>query len=323
MTINKRFRAITLLSTLLPFVILVSGCSRRTSDTNSDLLRSYGKMEFGGYEREYVLLSPTVNVDGDEYPLIVALHGGGGDGERMCSLKGGVQEYAAKEGFFVLCPSGIGRHWNDGREIERWQAHLENIDDVGFLNELIQKIVDEKPVDPARVFVTGISNGGKMSFRLLCEPRGVISAAAVVIASMPADLDCDPSGPIPVLIMNGTEDPLVPWEGGEVVAFRQPLGTVLSTAATVSFWVDNNHCSSVPTKSLIRDVNTSDDSWIEIDQYEDCAGDNFIMFYTVHGGGHTWPGGVQYLPEFLIGRTNRDAHAGALIWEFFEQVPAN
>jgi polyhydroxybutyrate depolymerase len=321
MTVIKRLSVTILFSTLLLFTILLAGCFRKTSDASSELLRVYEKMEFDGRERDYVLLSPVVTDERDDYPLVMALHGGGGDGERMCSLKGGVQEFAVKGGFFVLCPSGIGRHWNDGREIDRWQAHAEKVDDVGFLNELVRRIIDERPVDPARVFVTGISNGGKMSLRLLCEPRGVFSAAAVVIASMPADLNCDPSGPEPVLIINGTEDPLVPWDGGQVAAFGQPLGNVLSTPATVSFWVENNQCSSEPNKSSIRDVNTSDGSWIEKNSYENCAGDNFVFLYTVHGGGHTWPGGVQYLPEFLIGRTNRDAHAGELIWEFFKLVP--
>lgn len=279
-----------------------------------------GQIEHGGRRRSYRLLVPEA-IDTDQtYPLVLALHGGGGDGERMCSLKGGIQELAADERFFVLCPSGVDRHWNDGREIDRWQAHAERIDDVGFLVSLVEMMVKVRPVDPERVYVTGMSNGGKMSFRLACETQGVFAAGAAVIASLPTDLRCEPAGPISIMIMNGTEDPLVPWEGGQVNAFGQPLGGIHSTPDTVAFWIDHNQCDPRPERTRFEDRETSDGSRVSIERYSGCSRGELVEIVTVYGGGHTWPGGIQYLPEFLIGRTNRDVHAGDLIWDFFVRV---
>lgn len=301
-------------------IVFLSACTRGFQPIDTGLEKTSGRIEFQGYEREYFLLSPKDIQQDDVYPLVLALHGGGGDGRRMCALKGGIQELAAWERYFVLCPSGLDRHWNDGRDIDRWRAHAENVDDVGFLLELISRISAQFPVDATRIFVTGMSNGGKMSLRLACEAPEVFRAAAALIASMPAALDCDPPASISIMIMNGTEDPLVPWEGGVVRALGQPLGIVLSTPETVSFWVVRNQCYLEPEISSLPDVEPSDQSWIEIARYSECMDSERVALYTVHGGGHAWPGGVQYLPRILIGRTNKDANTAYLIWEFFESL---
>ncbi|MDF1500806.1 MAG: PHB depolymerase family esterase [Anaerolineales bacterium] len=281
------------------------------------MIKTSGRMEFGGYERSYVLLTPAA-IDPDEtYPLVLALHGGGGSGERMCSLKGGIQELAAQQDLIVACPSGIDKHWNDGRQTNRSRAHAEDIDDVGFLLELVSQLVGQHPVDPGRVYVTGMSNGGMMSLRMACEASAVFRAAAPVISSLPADLDCEPSNPISILIMNGTEDPLVPWEGGEVRAFLRPLGAVLSTPETVRYWVERNRCDPQAIAEWLPDRTMTDESRIEVARYMDCAEGASVALFTVHGAGHTWPGGSQYLPVFLIGATNGDIHAGQAIWDFF------
>ena len=298
----------------------VSACSREITTRAGDLSRIEGELDFGGLKREYVLLVPPDLTLADSYALVLALHGGGGDARRMCSLRGGIQEFAADEKFFVLCPAGVDRHWNDGRAIDRWRAHADDIDDVGFLQNLVSLIIEQHPVDPSRVFVTGMSNGGKMSLRLACEQADIFRASAPVIASMPADLRCEPVEPISILIMNGTADPLVPWQGGHVMAFGRSLGAVWSTPRTMEFWVDQNHCDPEPERSHLPDSTPSDGSSIEIERYSNCQAGVQVTLFSVNGGGHTWPGGAQYLPEFLIGSTNRDAHAGELIWNFFEQV---
>ena len=294
-------------------------CASGKGLADGGITRSTRTLEHAGIERSYVLVAPSDVDPNRSYPLVLALHGGGGDGEGMCSIRGGVQELAGEEGFIVACPSGVENHWNDGREIENWRAHVEDVDDIGFLLVVIQEISTYFPVDPDRVFATGVSNGGKMSLRLACEASEVVNAVAPVIASLPADLDCQPTSPVSVLIMNGTEDPLVPWEGGQVHVFRTNLGEALSTPETVSFWVDHNGCDRTPERSIVEDTVVEDGSWIEIDRYRDCAGETVVVLYTINGGGHTWPGGPQYLPEFLIGSTNRDMHAGDTIWGFFEE----
>jgi polyhydroxybutyrate depolymerase len=309
----------TLLVLVLVMIVGASlACGRTTGKSQTDSILIESVLDHSNLKREYVLVTPVDLEPDKSYPLVLTLHGGGGNGERMCALKRGIQELAGQEDFFVVCPSGIEKHWNDGREIDQWRAHAEDIDDVGFLLHLVTDLIERYPVDASQIFVTGVSNGGKMSLRLACEADELFRAAAAVIASLPADLVCEPSGPISILIMNGTDDPLVPWDGGQVTAFNRELGKAVSTPDTVAFWVRHNECESDPIREDVADLVKSDKSSIQVERYNQCNRGTNVVLYTVFGGGHTWPGGPQYLPEFLIGRTNRDMHAGEAIWEFFE-----
>jgi polyhydroxybutyrate depolymerase len=228
---------------------------------------------------------------------------------------------AEAEGFLVACPEGVENHWNDGRANDRSRAHIEDIDDVGFLLELIERISISHNVDRERIFVTGASNGGMMSLRMACEASDVVAAVGAVIASLPADLKCKPANPISVMLMNGTEDPLVPWDGGQVRFFRQQLGEVLSTPDTVTFWVTANGCDSDAQSVELPDFDPSDDTRIGVDSYSGCDDDVSVILYTVYGGGHTLPGSTQYVPKFIIGRVSEDLHAGEVIWQFFGSAP--
>ena len=147
---------------------------------------------------------------------------------------------------------------------------------------------------------------------------GTDEVAAPVIASLPTDLDCQPDEPISILIMNGTEDPLVPWEGGQVHFLRKELGGAVSTPDMIAFWVEANGCDPTPTVERLPDLDPDDEILIQKDTYSDCLEDTQVVLYTVEGGGHTWPGGPQYAPKPFIGRVSRDLHAGEAIWTFFE-----
>ena len=160
-----------------------------------------------------------------------------------------------------------------------------------------------------------------MSLRMACEASEVIAGAGVMIASMPAKLDCAPTEPISVLIMNGTEDPLVPFEGGQVHFFRQELGEVNSTPDTVAFWLDANQCDPNPLVERLPDLDTEDGTQVQLDTYAGCDGDVSVLMYTIEGGGHTIPGGTQYVPKIVIGRVSHDIHAAEAIWDFFESTP--
>lgn len=172
------------------------------------------------------------------------------------------------------------------------------------------------PVDPERIYVTGASNGGMMTQRLACEATGAFAAAAAVISSMPAALDCRPSRPFPMLFINGTDDPLMPYQGGQVHFYRRQLGEVLSTPETVAFWAANNGCNPTP-ESVLLDLDPDDGTWIALDSYSGCQAGAQVLLYTVNGGGHTWPGGSQYLPEFVVGKVSNDMESNQAIWGFF------
>ncbi len=238
----------------------------------------------------------------------------------MDKFTGGLNPLAEREGFIVAYPDGVDKQWNDGREI----FGAANTDDVGFLSALIDHIAEHYTIDPGRVYATGISNGGLMSFRLACDLSEKVTAVAPVTAALSEDLvpNCSPSHPVSVLLINGTEDPLVPWEGGQIKVWRQERGAVISTADTVQFWVAQNHCPGPPNVSWEPDTDLKDGTRVRREAYDGCRDGTKVVLYAVEGGGHTWPGGKQYLPKGLIGRTSRDIDANELIWHFFEENPA-
>jgi polyhydroxybutyrate depolymerase len=277
-------------------------------------------------KRTYNLYIPTSCTKSGLYPLVIVLHGGGGNGKGMVRLtQGGFNYLADTDGFIVVYPDGIDKGWNDGRKDGEFNdgAHRENVDDVGFISALIDKLVCDHNADPSRIYVTGISNGAMMSFRLACELTRKIAAVAPVAGSIPATMepDCSPSGHLSVLIINGTDDPLVPYGGGEVGGKYQRIhrGKVLSVDESVKFWVDHDHCSAIPAVTKAPDRDPYDRTRTTISRYANNTDGTEVVLYSIMGGGHTWPGGWQYLPSWLVGKTCHDFDADEVIWEFFEK----
>lgn len=269
-------------------------------------------------ERTYHLLVPDSLSADKSVPLIVALHGGGGTSRSMCRLRGGINELAIAEEFIVACPQGIENHWNDWRSEEAYRAQRDDVDDVGFILALIDHLSREFPLDSNHIFITGVSNGGMMTLRMMCESPGTFTAAAVLIASMPVEgVTCTPPDHVSLLFMNGTEDPFIQWEGGTVRIFRQEFGETMPVPNVVALWANANGCDPSPDVIWLPDTDPDDETRIRQEAYQGCHEGSQILLYSVEGGGHTWPGGPQYAPRSLIGRTSHDAHAGELIWSFF------
>ena len=277
----------------------------------------------GGLDRSYWIYIPDTWNKADPKPLLVVLHGGWGSGEKIQKLNyEGFNKLADKEGFIVAYPDGIGGHWNDGRTQTRFRAQRQNIDDVGFISSLIDYLIKEMNIDPKRVYVTGVSNGAMMTYRLACEITGKLAAVAPVIGSMPDAYasKCSPSRSISVLAINGTEDPLVPYKGGDIRfgPFGITLGKVKSVPETVNFWATFDKCSFPPEVTYEPDRNPGDQTKVRREFYRNCQDGAEVILYAVEGGGHTWPGGMQYRSESLIGRTSKDIDATTVIWEFLK-----
>jgi polyhydroxybutyrate depolymerase len=274
-------------------------------------------VEHEGQERSYLrYVPPSIHQADGPVPLVVLLHGGGGAGRSMMRYTR-FNRLASDSGYIVVYPSGLNRHWNDGRE--RYQGP----DDVGFIKQVINETIAETSrVDQQRIFVTGMSNGGHMSQRLACEQAELFAGIAVVTAQFTPELmaRCQPSRPIAVLYINGTEDPLVPYDGGAIAAKWGSRGTVTSTAATIDFWQRHNGCSETPSVSLLPDRDAGDDIRVEQQDWAGCATNAPLRLYRIVGGGHTWPGKMQYLPEAIIGPTTNDVDANDLIDEFFRSL---
>ncbi|MBW1711124.1 MAG: hypothetical protein JRG97_15750 [Deltaproteobacteria bacterium] len=285
-----------------------------------------------GIDRDFYLHLPAGFEKNQPSPVVFVLHGGGGSADRMLTRQ--ARDFISlsdREGFILVYPNGYPdqtgsarHHWNDGRKKSRWRAHRLDIDDVGFFSAMIDLLIKEYNADPKRIYATGISNGGLMSYRLACELSDRIAAVAAVTANLTPEISRFPSkGPISILIMNGTEDPLMIYEGGEITFREMRLGKILSTAETVKFWLDRNQCQAKPQITREPDLDPQDGTRVSREAYGPCKEGTEVILYTIEGGGHTWPGGVQYLHERLIGKVSRDIDADKVIWEFFKRHRRN
>lgn len=280
------------------------------------------KMSAGGYIRVYRVYAPG-NIDkAKKYPLVVLLHGGGGTGRGMTRLdRGGFKELADAKGAILAYPDGVDKNWNDLRGDKTRKSQRENIDDVAFLSSMADEILKKYPADASRVYAAGISNGAMMSYTLACRASGVFAAVAPVAGAMPENLAaaCAPSRPVPLLIISGTKDNLVHWEGGDVTGpfGRKKLGRVLPVEKSRDFWLEKNSCAADKKTVSKKDSDPKDGTAVTREAYWPCAGGTSVEFIKIEGGGHTWPGGLQYLPEMIVGKTSRELDASAEIWNFF------
>jgi len=236
----------------------------------------------GATTRDYLLLD--ARRDKAPAPLVIALHGGGGNGKTM------VPRWANKaraEGIVVAFPDGVGR---DGR-MATWnaggccgQAMATKSDDVGFIGALIDELVRSGIADPNRIYVTGMSNGGMLTHKVAIALSGKIAAAAAVAGAMFGD-ETAPVAPVPMLVMHGAKDQIVPYAGGP-----SPVGFVASAQSrdfqavekTVAFWVRADGCTAAPQVSAPGEVQTQ--AWTG------CKNGSEVLFYRLASATHTWPG---------------------------------
>ena len=273
-----------------------------------------GALEFShdGRLRTAELVVPAA-AEGPLATLFV-LHGGRGGGARVRALTG-LDRLARETGFVAVFPSAIGGNWDDGRAAPAIRARHggQAIDDVGYLAALARRLIARGTTDPARLFVMGLSNGGMMTLRLACESADLFRAFVAVIASLPAALAarCRPARPVPVMLMNGTADRLVPWAGGRVAPmWPADRGQVLSTPATLAFWRRVDRCGDTATEQDRGAVGGA--VRLTVTAWRDCAPGAAVVLYRFAGMGHRWPGpGAN-----RAGATAQDFAAGEAILRF-------
>ncbi|MCL4846393.1 MAG: esterase [Acidobacteria bacterium] len=276
-------------------------------------------LEHGGIERTYHVHYPNRQRPGATLPVVIVLHGGGGAGARSLAARTGFNGIADREGFIVVYPAGIDGQWNDGRgKTFRRAKDNTSIDDVGFIAAIVDALVVSGEGDRRRVYVAGVSNGGMMAQRVGIELGSKVAAIAAVIANLPANLaGRAPVRPLPVLVMNGTADPLVPWHGGPVRVLGREYGHVLSTEATVGYWVRAAGLPAEPDTRLLDDRDPRDRCRAEVRTYRAAARPVEVVLYSLQGAGHNLPGGrTPDLPK-LVGPQCRDINGSEVIWDFF------
>jgi polyhydroxybutyrate depolymerase len=258
-------------------------------------------LDIDGLTRNYLVHIPASYDSKAPVPLLLVLHGAtqsADSAERMS----GMSAKADKENFLAVYPSGTGRlpTWNSGACCGT--AMQRNIDDVSFFRALIRKLEHDYAIDSKRVFVTGISNGAMMSYRLACEMADQIAAIAPVEGAQ--DLACHPANPVAVIVFHGTDDHLVPFDGGSTPFQLGSKRSDTSVADTVAFWVKEDGCSSTPKHAETAVVHT--------DIYSGCKDSTAVALYAIQGGHHMWPG---------LRISGNDVPATDLMWSFFVAHP--
>jgi polyhydroxybutyrate depolymerase len=301
-------------------VCLLSGCvasQAGTQDGQSAAARpgDYERsMTFGERERTCLLHLPPAYDGQNALPLVIALHGGGGNAQGAAEMTG-MSAKADEEGFIVVYPEGTGRlkdrllTWNAGNCCGYALDNKE--DDVAFVQALIARLQQELKIDPRRVYATGISNGGMMAYRLGCELSDKIAAIAPVAGALNNE-ECRPTQPVSVVIFHGTADEHVLYEGGKPEKKADPQDRVDKPVSyAVSFWVEHDRCPAIARKeekgNVVRET------------YSGCQDGTEVILYTVKGGGHAWPGGGQ---GWLFGdEPTKEISATDVMWEFFRTHP--
>jgi polyhydroxybutyrate depolymerase len=270
-------------------------------------------LEHGGHTRTCRVHLPRGAEPDRPLPLVLALHGVRGNSVKMARLTG-FDTIADRHGFIVAYPQGIDNQWRDGRDAHFTRGANPDVDDVGFINALLDVLEERYPVDTDRVYATGASNGAMMSHRLAVDCAGRFAAIAPVIGALPWNLrDETPARPVPVLMINGTEDTFVPWEGGYILG-RPDYGRILGAEETAAFWRGHNGCQGPPTDTLEPDRDPRDGTRLRVLKWE---GDAPVLLYRVEGGGHTWPGGFPVQKPLMLGRHSTELDAGETIARFF------
>lgn len=297
---------------LLITMLLIAPPSAVTAAATSE--RS---LQVGSLRRAFRIYVPSALAS--PAALVFVLHGGGGTARQM-ERSVTFNALADRSGFVVVYPDAVDRNWNDGRNAASIRSQRERVDDVGFISAVIDALSREMRMDSRRIFATGISNGGFMSQRLAVDLSDRIAAIAPVASGMAPGLAArfPPREPVSVLVMNGTRDPLVPYHGGRVLRDR---GETIDTDEIIRIWVQHNRCRTPGVAVMLPDEDPADGTRVRKMTYTGCAGRAEVALYAIDGGGHTWPGGSQYLPRGIIGRVCRDIDAARVIWEFFAAHP--
>lgn len=268
----------------------------------------------GGRRRRYLVHFPIGHRRNTQSPVVIALHGATMNGSMMAWFTG-LNRTANQSGFIVVYPNGTGRHasysWNAGNCCGYAKEH--GVDDVAFFRILLDDLVQTLNVDPRRIYVTGMSNGAIMAYRLAAELSDRIAAIAPVSGPLGVQVQ-QVKRPVPVLHFHGTDDQYTPFLGCKkgISGFE-----MFSVEHSIQTWVKLNGCQTkLPTEILDESTH---DMRITRTTYTSGSHGSEVVLIVIEGGGHTWPG-KQSLARSL-GRSTLAISANDLMWQFFMKHP--
>jgi polyhydroxybutyrate depolymerase len=257
-----------------------------------------------GHYRSFYFISPANLKPGGS--LVFVLHGSGGNGLGMMNATTKLAQHVASENLVLVYANGYKKYWNECRKAANSDANKENIDEAAFFNGMIQYFQSKYRINEQHVFAVGTSGGGHMCYKLAMTMPGTFRAVTAIIANLPDtdNLDCTESKvAIPIMIVNGTADPLNRYEGGMMQSGNFIMGNVRSTERTFHYWASLAGYEGEPAKELIPDNDPKDGKTIERYTYKQ-KGKQEVVLLKVIGGKHDYPNDI-------------DVHLEA--WEFFKR----
>jgi len=294
-------------------------------------------------DRSYVVHLPKGYDEKQHYPVVVLLHGlnqGADDMERLTRFN----ELADKDSVIAVYPSALQGRWNIGVQpapVQNYrrgpyrrpgwggypgggyprgggqrepgqQNRATRSDDLEFFKNMLDKLGNKFSVDSSRVYFAGLSDGGFMATKVACSLTERVAGVATVGAAMPKTMVCVPSRPLPVVMINGTSDPVVKYDGG---TGKNGRIQTISAEDTAKEWAKLNRCGEKPAHSKLP-AKGKGGMETKVDTYDGCQEGAQVVLYSVKGAGNTWPGGEQYEVEKTIGKTSEDLNANEVIWSF-------
>ncbi len=317
-----------LLTLCLLMLVMAAGAKPARAQEPEDGLEAR-TVQVGALERHYLEHKPDTVAPGA--PVVILLHGGGGSMTKLFERRRRPTrqwlELSRREGFLLLAPNGTSNQtgaptgdrqaWNDLRPDKRRDAA--EVDDVAFIAALIDEAARRHGIDRTRIYVTGASNGGMMTYRLLIERPDLFAAGVAFIATLPESTVPEPPRPTPIMIVNGTKDPLVLYEGGPVARNR---GQMRSSDATVAYWVAANRAGPGESVSL-PDRNAEDGCRLIETRYPATEGGAEVLFIKMEGGGHVMPSTQMTrlgpLASRILGPPCAEADGAELAWAFMRR----
>lgn len=304
-------------------ILLVSACGATLPQQGLEGPKTYPgsvDIKINGFRRTYLLHIPAGYTAQKKFPLVVVVHGAFDTAKGMEKFSG-FSQLADREGFVVLYPNGMGilgylQHWNAGHCCGK--AADDNLDDVGFIAAAIDDVCRQLPIDRARIYMVGFSNGGMLAYRFAAEKSGLLAGVAPLAASIGGRPSAEapewhipePAQPVSVIAFHGLADNDIRFEGG-ISQHRKGTRSYWSVDRSIDFWVSRNGCAADYQSRTMNDGNVLFKRW------SGCRGETEIALYLIHDWGHIWPG--RYFTNRLPQNSPLSGFdAAEIIWNFFK-----
>ena len=236
-----------------------------------------------------------------------------GMGPRGGGRRGGWGGYPGGGGGY---PGGGGGYprggQRGGQNPEETKNKPEPADDIAFLNQMLDQLALKYSIDTRRIYAAGLGDGGFMALRVGCSMADRVVAVAAVSTTLPKTMICLPSRPLPALFIDGTDDPIIPYNGG---TYKPGQFHVLSAEDSAKGWAKFDRCGEKPTQGKLP-ASEKGSKEIRTLTFSGCQDNAQVVLYSIKGGGNTWPGGEQYLSEKEVGKTSTDLNANEVLWSF-------